>query len=190
MSFFDKAIEIDPGFARAYTGLAFAESVAIDNGWTTSREGSLARHGEGGRTAVVLGSIQCPGTHRARHLLHVRQRVPKPRRAREGAEPQSERRRRPSYSAQASDIGSASQSWRRNLQIGPSASTPITRIGTAGDSSRVLLLRSNMTAPWPSRRASFMPDFWDYVFRPLLYAELGRTAETVSGVSELLKTQS
>jgi tetratricopeptide (TPR) repeat protein len=36
-----KAIELDPSLARAYVGLAAADSVAIDNGWTTSRQDSL-----------------------------------------------------------------------------------------------------------------------------------------------------
>ena len=32
----NKAIELDPGFARAYVGLALAHGVAVENGWTTS----------------------------------------------------------------------------------------------------------------------------------------------------------
>jgi tetratricopeptide (TPR) repeat protein len=39
-------------------------------------------------------------------------------------------------------------------------------------------------------QGKLIPDAWDHVYRPLLYAELGRTAETASAVSELLKRNS
>jgi hypothetical protein len=50
----NQAIELDSGFARAYVGLAMAHSVAIDNGWTTSRQHSLDSMFKALRTALTL----------------------------------------------------------------------------------------------------------------------------------------
>ncbi len=61
-----KAIELDPGFARAYVGLALAHSVAIDNGWTTSRSEYAGRHVEGAPEGARPGSVRRPGAHGSR----------------------------------------------------------------------------------------------------------------------------
>jgi hypothetical protein len=52
--FLTKAIELDPGFARAYVGLAMAHSVDIENGWTSSRQQSLDEWLQALRTALAL----------------------------------------------------------------------------------------------------------------------------------------
>ena len=49
-----KAIDIDPGFARAYIGLAMAYSVDIDNGWSSSRRETLDDWLKVLQTALVL----------------------------------------------------------------------------------------------------------------------------------------
>jgi Tfp pilus assembly protein PilF len=60
-----RATEIDPSFARAHVGLAMANLVAIDNGWTTSRQQSLDRALKAVRTAIALD----PSDSQAHFLL-------------------------------------------------------------------------------------------------------------------------
>ncbi len=52
--FFLKAIELEPGFARAHTALAWTHLVDIDFAWTKSREQSLEKMLAAVRDAIVL----------------------------------------------------------------------------------------------------------------------------------------
>jgi adenylate cyclase len=51
---FERAIELDPGYAAAYAGLAGAYVVELENGWTPSREAICERALELARKAVSL----------------------------------------------------------------------------------------------------------------------------------------
>jgi adenylate cyclase len=66
-----KAIELDPGFARAYVGLAMADSVAIDNGWTKSRQESLGNMLKEVRMALTLDPSDNEAPLVFGYLLHV-----------------------------------------------------------------------------------------------------------------------
>jgi TolB-like protein/Tfp pilus assembly protein PilF len=52
--FFQKAIDLEPEFARAHTGLAWTHLLDIDFAWTTSREQSLAKMLAAVRDAIAL----------------------------------------------------------------------------------------------------------------------------------------
>ena len=64
---FAKAIDLDPGFARAYVGLAMARSVDIDNGWTSSRQELLDDWLKAVHTALALD----PSDSQARMMLGI-----------------------------------------------------------------------------------------------------------------------
>jgi TolB-like protein len=50
----NKAVGLDPGFARAYVGLALAHGVAVENGWTTSYPSTLDAMLKALRKALAL----------------------------------------------------------------------------------------------------------------------------------------
>jgi TolB-like protein/class 3 adenylate cyclase/tetratricopeptide (TPR) repeat protein len=183
-----KATEIDPGFARAYVGLALADSVAIDNGWTTSRERSLDSMAKAARTAVALD----PSDAQAHITLGI-------------------------YYIYVGDLQKSLVEHEKALSLNPNdadglaiSAGDMTWFGRPEQAAELAdrAIRLNPNYPdwygWGRLLAYFyagqydralavtqsrlQPELWDYVFRPLIYAELGRTAETASAVSELLKS--
>jgi TolB-like protein/class 3 adenylate cyclase/Tfp pilus assembly protein PilF len=188
--FLNKAIELDPGFARAYVGLAFAESVALDNGWTASRERSLASMAKAAQTAIVLD----PSDAQAHVALGT-------------------------YYIYVGDLRKSLVEHEKALSLNPNdadvlgiSAGDLTWLGKPDQAAELAdrAIRLNPHYPdwygWGQLLAYFytgqydralgvtqgkvVPDSWDYVFRPLLYAELGQTSATASAVSELLKRDS
>ncbi len=133
----NKAVELDPGFARAYVGLAFAHGVAVENGWTTSIPDSLDAMLKALRKALALDPSDGQA-HVALALYHL-------------------------Y------IGGFEQGLaeaEKALSLNP-------------NDADVLVIAAT--------RSNLSPTLYDYVYRPLLYAHLGRAAEAATAGSELLQ---
>lgn len=113
-----KATEIAPNFARAYVGLAWAHGVALDNGWTGSRQQSLEHMLKALQTAIALD----PSDSQAHVAL--------------GA-----------YYSYFGDSEHGLAELEKAVQSRQYASTPIIRTGTTGACCSRTFTRASMTGP-------------------------------------------
>ncbi len=182
-----KAIELDPSLARAYVGLAMADSVAIDNGWTTSRQDSLDNMLKAVRTALSLD----PSDGQAHLFLGT-------------------------YYLYVGDMEQSLAEHDKALNLNPNdadvlviSAGDMTWFGRAEQAAELAERAVRINPNYPEwygwglllayfydgqydralavTRSRLNPDIWDYIYRPLIYAELGRKAEAATAVSELLK---
>ena len=165
-----KAIELDPGFARAYVGLAMADSVAIDNGWTKSRQESLDNMLKAVRTALTLD----PSDNQAHLFLGT-------------------------YYMYVGDLEQSLAEHDKALRLNPNdadalviSAGDMTWFGRPAQAAELAdrAVRINPNYPdwygWGLLLAYFYdgqydralavtrsrlnPDIWDYIYRPLIYA--------------------
>jgi TolB-like protein/Tfp pilus assembly protein PilF len=69
MGFFERAIALDPAFARAHAGLAMTHATAVQSGWTTAPEAASERATKHARAALALDPT-IPQIHFARAMIH------------------------------------------------------------------------------------------------------------------------
>ena len=182
-----KATEIDPGFARAYVGLAMAHSVDIDNGWTSSRQQSLSEWLEALHTALSLD----PSDSQTRMMLGI-------------------------YYQYVSDLQRSLAELEKAVSLNRNDADVIINAAWAmpwfGKPERAaeladLAVRLNPNYPdWYNSgllpvyfytgqldravavtQSRLVPDMWDHVYRPLVYAELGRKADAATAAADLLQ---
>ena len=181
-----KAIEIDPGFVRAYVGVAAADSVDIDNGWTSSRQQSLNDWLAVLNTALALD----PSDSQARMMLGV-------------------------YYQYVGDLKRSLAELEKAVSLNPNDADVLINAAWGmpwfGKPERAaeladLAVRLNPNYPdWynsgllpvyffsgqldravavTERRLA--PDMWDHVYRTLVYAELGRKADAATAAADLM----
>jgi TolB-like protein/Flp pilus assembly protein TadD len=182
-----KATELDPGLARAYVGLAAANLVAIDNGWTPSRQHSLDNVLKALRTAISLD----PADNQAHHMLGT-------------------------YYLCVGDLEHSLAEEEKALSLNPNdadvlalAAWNMPWFGRPEQATELAdrALRLNPNQPdWYNpalmcayfyagqyeralavTRGRLNPETWDYIYRPLIYAHLDRKADAATAVSELLQ---
>ena len=184
-----KAIELDPGFARAYVGLAMADGVAIDNGWTKSRQESLDNMLKAVRTALTLD----PSDNQAHLFLGT-------------------------YYMYVGDLEQSLAEHDKALRLNPNdadalvtSAGDMTWFGRPAQAAELADRAARINPNYPDwygwglllayfydgqydralavTRSRLNPDIWDYIYRPLIYAELGRKTEAASAVSELAEAR-
>ena len=182
-----KAIEIDPGFARAYIGLAMAYSVDIDNGWASSRQETLEDWLKVLQTALVLD----PSDGEVHMMLGVYYQY-----IGDLAHCLAEKEKAISLNPNDPDVlidaawampwfgkpERAAELAERAIRINPnypdwynSGLLPI--YFYTGQLDRAVKVTQSRLAP----------DMWDHVYRPLVYAELGRTSDAATAAADLLE---
>jgi TolB-like protein/class 3 adenylate cyclase/tetratricopeptide (TPR) repeat protein len=181
-----KAIEVDLSFARAYVGLAWVHVVALDNGWA-SRQDSLDKMSKALRTAIALDSSD--------GLAHVAL----------GA-----------YYSYFGDSEHGLAELEKAVTLNPNdadvlmeAAMMMTWFGTPEQAAELAekAVRLNPNHPEYYNRGLLFAyfytgqyeralaatqrkltlDIYDYVYRPLIYAQLGRKADVATALSDLVK---
>jgi TolB-like protein len=182
-----KAIDLDPSFARAYVGLAMTHLVAFDNGWTTSPQDSLDNMLKALRTALALD----PSDSQAHLTLGI-------------------------YYLYVGDMEQSLAEHEKALSLNPNdadvlviTAGDMTWFGRPEQAAQLAdrAVRLNPNYPdwygWGLLLAYFYageyeralavtqsrlsPDIWDYIYRPLIYTQLGRQKDIADAVSELLQ---
>jgi TolB-like protein/class 3 adenylate cyclase len=182
-----KAIDIDPTFARAYVGLAMAHVVAFENGWTTSPQDSLDNILTALRQALALD----PSDGQAHVTLGI-------------------------YYIYVGDMEQSLAEHEKALSLNPNDADVLlmtagnmTWFGRPEQAAELAdqAVRLNPNYPdwygWGLLLAYFYdgqyeralsvtqgrlnPDIWDYIYRPLIYAQLGRKADVATSFSDLLQ---
>jgi TolB-like protein/class 3 adenylate cyclase/tetratricopeptide (TPR) repeat protein len=182
-----KAIELDPGFARAYVGLALAHGVAVENGWTASYPDSLDAMLKALRKAVALD----PTDGQAHVTLAM-------------------------YYSYVGGFEQGLAETEKALSLNPNdadvlviAAAILPMFGRPEQAAELAdrAVRINPNYPdWykfnmmlayfyggqydqalAATRSNLSTSIYDYVYRPLIYAQLGREADAATGSTELLQ---
>jgi Tfp pilus assembly protein PilF len=185
--FLTKAIELDPGFARAYVGLALTNSLDLDNGWTASRQGSLNSMLKALQTALALD----PSDGQAHmtlgfYYLYV------------GNMERSLAEHDKALSLNPNDADTLLfGAWDmpffgRPEQAAELADRAVRLNPSYPDWYNTGLLLAYFYAGQYDRalaasRSTAYPVMWDYVYRPLVYAQAGRRDDAKAAVSDLLQ---
>jgi TolB-like protein/class 3 adenylate cyclase/tetratricopeptide (TPR) repeat protein len=184
--FLNKAIERDPGFARAYVGLAWAHSVALDNGWASRRD-SLDNMLKATRTAIALD----PSDSQAHVALGVYYSYFGD--AEHGlAELEKGVRLNPN-DADGLMIAAGNMTWLGAPQRAAELAEQAVRINPSYPDwyNMHLMLAYFYTSQYEQAltvtQSNLNLNVFDYVYRPLIYAQLGRKAEIATALSELAK---
>jgi len=188
LELFQKALELDPNYARPYVGIAWAYNIAHDNGWGASKKESLAKWLEASEKAVVLDPLDGEA-HMTLGWYYLYTR----------------------------DVERARAEIEKAIELNPNdADTLIHAAGVLswfGEPERAVetaerAMRLNPHFPdryyGPARDAYFhagyfekallasntrqKTSFWDTVYRPLTYAQLNRDQEAAAAANELLQS--
>jgi TolB-like protein/class 3 adenylate cyclase/Tfp pilus assembly protein PilF len=183
----EKAIEVDPGFARAYVGLALGHGVSIENGWTASYPASLDAMLKALRKAIALDPTDgLAHVSLALYYLYI------------GGFEQGLAEAKKALSLNPNDadvlvIAAAIIPWFGRPEQAAELADRAVRINPnypdwytfnlmlayfyAGEYGQALA----------ATRSNLNPTLYDYVYRPLTYAHLGREVEAATAGSELLQ---
>jgi TolB-like protein/class 3 adenylate cyclase/tetratricopeptide (TPR) repeat protein len=182
-----KSIELDPSFARAYVGLALAYSVDLDNGWTASRQDTLGHMLKALQTALALD----PSDGQAHLTLGI-------------------------YYMYAGNLEQSVAEHDRALNLNPNdadallmAAWDMPFFGRPEQAAELAdgAVRLNPSYPdWYNSglliayfyarqfdrsvtvaKTTVNPSMWDYVYRPLVYAQTSHKDETKAAVSDLVR---
>jgi TolB-like protein/class 3 adenylate cyclase/Tfp pilus assembly protein PilF len=183
-----KAIEIDPSFVRAYVGLAMAYSNDIDDGWTSSRAGSLNAWLKAVRTALALD----PSDSQAHMMLA-------------------------NYCQYTGDFEQSLAEFEKAMSLNTNdadvlliAAWGMPWFGRPEQAAELAdrAIRLNPNYPdWYNQgllpvyfftgqydralavtQSRLNREMWDYVFRPLVYAQLGRTTDAATAAADLVES--
>jgi TolB-like protein/class 3 adenylate cyclase/tetratricopeptide (TPR) repeat protein len=182
-----KATELDPSFARAYVGLALAYSVDLDNGWAASRQDTLGNMLKALQTALALD----PSDGQAHLTLGI-------------------------YYMYAGNLEQSVAEHDKALNLNPNdadallmAAWDMPFFGRPEQAAELAdrAVRLNPSYPdWYNSglllayfyakqfdravtvaKTTVNPSMWDYVYRPLVYAQTGRKDDTKAAVSDLIR---
>jgi TolB-like protein/class 3 adenylate cyclase/Tfp pilus assembly protein PilF len=187
LELFQKAIELDPNYARPYVGLAWAYNIAHDNGWGGSKKESLAKWLDASDKAVALDPLDGEA-HMALGWYYVYTR----------------------------DVERARAEIEKSISLNPNdadtlidAAGVLSWIGEPGQAveaaERAMRLNPHFPDMYygPARDAYFHAgyfekailasntrqniSFWDLVYRPLCYAQVDRDEEAAAAANKLLQ---
>jgi TolB-like protein/class 3 adenylate cyclase/tetratricopeptide (TPR) repeat protein len=185
--FLTQAIQIDPAFARAYVGLAMVDSIDIDNGWTSSQKESLDHWNRMLRIALSLD----PTDSQAHMMLGVYyQYVGDLKRSR------PEHEKAVSLNPNDADVlinAAWAMPWFGERQAAAELADGAVRLNpNYPDWYRSGLLpvyfyTGQLDRAVAATQSRLYPDMWDHVYRPLVYAQLGRTEDAAMAASDLLE---
>jgi TolB-like protein/class 3 adenylate cyclase/tetratricopeptide (TPR) repeat protein len=182
-----KATELDPGFARAYVGLAIANYLAIDNGWTSSRKESL----DDALSALKKALALAPSDNQAHQMLGV-------------------------YYLYVGDLERSLAEHEKALSLNPNDADvliltawnmpwfgrPEQGLELANRAMRlnpnypdwynspllcVYFYAGRYDLALATTHNRLNPELWDFVYRPLIYAQLGRESDAAAALSDLLQ---
>jgi tetratricopeptide (TPR) repeat protein len=182
-----KAIELDPDLARAYVGLALANGVAVENGWTTSYPDTLDAMLQALRKALALD----PSDGQAHLTLAL-------------------------YHSYVGGFEQGLAETEKALSLNPNdadvlviAAAILPMFGRSEQAAELAdrAVRINPNYPdWyefnlmlayfyggqydqalAATRSNLNPSIYDYVYRPLTYVQLGREADAATASTELLQ---
>ena len=184
-----KAIELDPSFARAYVGLAMAHAVDLDNGWTPSRQASLDSMLKALQTALALD----PSDGQAHLTLGIYYVYV-------GNMEQSLAEHDKALSLNPNDADTLllgawdMPSFGRPEQAAELADRAVRLNPIYPDWYNGGLLLAYFYAGQYERalavtRSTVNPGIWDYVYRPLVYAQAGRRDDAKAAVSDLVQRE-
>jgi TolB-like protein/class 3 adenylate cyclase len=182
-----KAIELDPGLARAYVGLALAHGVAIENGWTTSYPNTLDAMLKALRQALALDPSDGQA-HLTLALYHMYV----------GGFEQGLAETEKALSLNPNDadvlvIAAAIVPWFGRSELASQLADRAVRINpTYPDWYKLNLLLAYYFAGQYDKaiaatQSNLSPASYDYVYRPLAYAQTGRKAEAQAASTELFQ---
>jgi TolB-like protein/class 3 adenylate cyclase/Flp pilus assembly protein TadD len=183
----NKAIALDPTFSRAYAALAFTYVAEIDNGWSESREQTMANWLDAAQSAVALD--RSDGEAHAALAFYFMYSGDSDKAGAEIAQALS-------FNTNSADV------LAQSAYILPWAGKPEQAMENAERAVRL-----NPHAPnWydgalyvayfhgrqfekavPILKKTTLEDLWFYVFRSLIYAQLGLGADTAAAIAELLR---
>jgi TolB-like protein/class 3 adenylate cyclase/Flp pilus assembly protein TadD len=179
------AIGLDPGFARAYVGMAMAKFIAIDNGWTTSREKSMEEALNALRTALALD----PSDGQAQAMLGSYYSYFGD--AEHGLAALDKALSLSPNDADILAITSALMPWFGRPEQAAELAQRAVRLnpGYPDWYNWGLLLAYFYSGQYDRALAATQgrldPDIYDYVYRPLIYAQLRRPADARTAASDL-----
>jgi tetratricopeptide (TPR) repeat protein len=182
-----KAIKLDPGFARAYVGLAMTHGVAVENGWTSSYPNSLDAMVKALRKALALDPTDGQA-HLALAMYY----------SYVGGFEQGLAETEKAVSLNPNDadvlvIAAAIIPWFGRSERAADLADRAVRINpNYPDWYKMNLLLAYYYAgqygqALAATQSNLTPASYDYVYRPLTYAQLGRAAETATARTELLQ---
>jgi adenylate cyclase len=187
---FQKAIDLDRNFARAYAGLAWTHELDIDFGWTKSRQQSLERWVAASRQAIALD----PYDSEARMTLGF-------------------------YYQYLNDFPRAVAEVDQALELNPNAADQLAMaawlLTRAGEPERSLKLMERAVRLNPhhpewyrgaqretyfhnrrfeetiavTRKRIYQDPIWDSLYRAMSYAQLGRDEEAAVDVKQVFVDQ-
>ncbi len=182
-----KAIELDPSFARAYVGLAMAQAVAIDNGWTNSRQESLDAWLKAVRTALALDPYDSQAyAMLGDYYLYIG----------DTEHSFAELERGVNLNSNDADvilIAAWGMPWFGKPEHAAELADRAVRLNpNYPDWYRQGLLPVYFFTGQYDRalavtQSRLNPDMWDFVYRPAVYVELGRMADAAKAASDLLQ---
>ena len=187
LQLFAKALELDPNYARAYVGIAWAHNTAHDNDWGPSKRASLEMWLEAAKRATELDPVD----GEAHMVLGW-------------------------YYLYTRDLARAQAAIEKAINLNPNDADTLIHAGgvlawfgepEAAVEAAERAMRLNPHFPdfyyGPARDAYFHAGdfdkallatskrqnitFWDLVFRPLIHAQLDRNEEAATAVVKLLE---
>jgi TolB-like protein/class 3 adenylate cyclase len=182
-----KATKIDPTFARAYVGLAWVQCVAMDNGWSASRQDSLDSMLRAVRTAIALD----PSDSQAHVALGAYYSY-----AGDAEHGLAELEKAVTVNSNDADTlieAATNMTWFGTPERAVELAEQAVRLNPNYPDyyNRGVMLAYFYTGQYDralavTQRRSTL-DVYDYVYRPLIYAQLGRKAELATTLSDLAK---
>jgi TolB-like protein/Flp pilus assembly protein TadD len=183
----NKATELDPGFARAYVGLALTHGVAVENGWTTSYPDALDAMLKAVRKALALDPSDGQAhLTLALYCMYV------------GSFEQGLAETEKALSLNPNDadvlvIAAAIVPWFGRSEGAEDLADRAVRINPNYPEWYKLNLMlayyfaDEYNKALAATQGNLTPASYDYVYRPLIYALLDRKAEAKTAITELLQ---
>jgi TolB-like protein/class 3 adenylate cyclase/Tfp pilus assembly protein PilF len=183
----NKAIALDPTFSRAYAALAFTYVAEIDNGWSESREQTMANWLDAAQSAVALD--RSDGEAHAALAFYFMYSGDSDKAGAEIAQALSFNTNNADVLAQSAYIlpwagkpEQAVESAERAVRLNPHAPN-----WYDGALYVAYFHGRQFEKAVPILKKTTLEDLWFYVFRALIYGQLGLGADTAAASTDLLR---